>query len=69
MTLKLINSPTGHSVSFRYENAGFKSIVDAATSLGGKPISEPRAFAGPDPSMYAFPRGATHRNIYRIHVP
>jgi Tol biopolymer transport system component len=50
-------------------DAGFKSIVDAATSLGGKPISEPRAFAGPDPSMYAFPRGATHRNIYRIHVP
>jgi Tol biopolymer transport system component len=50
-------------------DGGFKSIVDAATSLGGQPISEQRAFAGPDPSRYAFPRGAAHRNIYRIRVP
>jgi hypothetical protein len=49
-------------------DGGFKSIVDAATSLGDKPIPDPRAFAGPDPSMYAFPRGAAHRNIYRIPV-
>ena len=48
---------------------GFKSILDAATSLGGKAFPEQRAFAGPDPSTYAFPRGGAHRNIYRVPVP
>ena len=26
-------------------------------------------FASSDPAIYAFPRVATHRNIYRIRLP
>jgi serine/threonine protein kinase len=48
---------------------GFKSIESAAVALGAKPISDPRAFPSSDPSVYAFPRLTTHRNIYRITLP
>jgi hypothetical protein len=43
--------------------AGFQSIPSAAAALGAKPISDPRAFPISDPSVYAFPRLTTHRNI------
>jgi eukaryotic-like serine/threonine-protein kinase len=36
---------------------------------GAKALPEPRAFGGADPSVYAYPRVTTHRNIYRIPVP
>jgi serine/threonine protein kinase len=49
--------------------AGFDSIQNAADALGAKAISDPRAFPSSDPSVYAFPRLTTHRNIYRITVP
>jgi Tol biopolymer transport system component len=49
--------------------AGFESIQSAAEGLGAKPIPDPRAFPSSDPSVYAFPRLTTHRNIYRITVP
>jgi hypothetical protein len=32
-------------------------------------IEQPRAFGGPNPSVYAFARVTTHRNIYRVPVP
>ena len=38
-------------------------------SSGRKAFPEPRAFGGADPSVYAYPRVTTHRNIYRIPVP
>jgi hypothetical protein len=42
---------------------------DAASVLGAKMIPQERAFGGPNPSVYAFVRVTTHRNIYRIAVP
>jgi len=50
-------------------DSGFRSLADAATSFGGRAISEQGAFPSPDPSVYAFPRRAAHRNIFRIRVP
>jgi len=50
-------------------DSGFRSIGDAARSLGGRVISEQRAFLGADRSVYAFLRRASHRNIFRVRVP
>ena len=50
-------------------DSGFGSITEAAISLGGRAISEQRAFLSTDPSVYAFPRRPTHRNIFRIRIP
>jgi sugar lactone lactonase YvrE len=49
--------------------AGFAHLRDAANLPGAKALPEPRAFGGADPSVYAYPRVTTHRNIYRIPVP
>ncbi len=48
---------------------GLASLADAANLPGAKTFPEPRAFGGADPSVYAYPRVTTHRNIYRIPVP
>jgi WD40 repeat protein len=53
----------------RLPPGGFPQIADAARALGAEPITDQRAFASSDPAIYAFPRVATHRNIYRIRVP
>jgi Tol biopolymer transport system component len=50
-------------------DSGFPSIEAAALSLGGRPVSEERAFLGANPSVYAFIRRTTHRNIFRIQIP
>jgi len=49
--------------------SGMVSMEAAADLPGATTISEQRAFVGPVPSVYAFPRVTTHRNIYRIRVP
>lgn len=49
--------------------SGIISPAAAAALRGAQMISEPRAFGGPNPSVYAFVRATTHRNIYRIPVP
>jgi hypothetical protein len=49
--------------------SGIRSIEDAAALPGVRVIPEERAFIGPNPSVYAFVRVTTHRNIYRIPVP
>jgi hypothetical protein len=36
---------------------------------GARRIADVGAFAGPNPSLYAFTRVATQRNIYRVPVP
>jgi hypothetical protein len=36
---------------------------------GAKAFPESLAFGGADPSVYAYPRVTTHRNIYRIPIP
>jgi Tol biopolymer transport system component/predicted Ser/Thr protein kinase len=48
---------------------GLANLSDAAIFSGAKAFPEPRAFGGADPSVYAYPRVTTHRNIYRIPVP
>jgi serine/threonine protein kinase/sugar lactone lactonase YvrE len=45
------------------------SAKDVEKLPGAKAFPEPRAFGGADPSIYAYPRVTTHRNIYRIPVP
>ena len=49
--------------------SGISSPAAAAAMAGAKMIAQQRAFGGPNPSVYAFARVTTHRNIYRIPVP
>jgi hypothetical protein len=49
--------------------SGFRSPADVLALPGVQVIHEPRAFLGANPSLYAFPRIVTQRNIYRISVP
>jgi hypothetical protein len=48
--------------------SGFRTERDVAALPGARLIPEPEAFAGPNPSVYAFTKVATQRNIYRIPV-
>jgi eukaryotic-like serine/threonine-protein kinase len=48
--------------------SGFPSIDTAAAALGKSLTLGDRVFPGPDPSVYAFPRLSSHRNIFRIQV-
>ena len=48
--------------------AGFTSIDAAAAALGKDLVLGDRVFPSPDPSIYAFPRLSSHRNIFRIQV-
>ena len=48
---------------------GLANFGDAANLPGAKSFPEARAFGGAEPSVYAYPRVTTHRNIYRIPVP
>lgn len=49
--------------------AGIPSMEAAADLPGARLIPQQRAYMGPDPSVYAYPRVTTHRNIYSIRVP
>jgi hypothetical protein len=49
--------------------SGFRTKEDVATLPGARLITTPGAFAGPNPSVYAFTRFAIQRNIYRVSVP
>jgi len=49
--------------------AGFRSKEDLAGFPGTQLIPQDGAFPGPNPSIYAFTKTATHRNIYRVSVP
>jgi len=44
---------------------------DAIGALPGARLvaKEPHAFPGPDPSVYAFMKVTTQRNIYRVPIP
>lgn len=48
--------------------SGFRSKEDVAALPGARLIPQPGAFPGPDPSIYAFTKVGTHRNIYRVSV-
>jgi Tol biopolymer transport system component len=45
-----------------------RGIAGAAEVLGARAIPDDRAYVSDDPSVYAFPRVSTHRNIYRVSV-
>lgn len=49
--------------------SGLPSLEAAADLPGARAIPQQRAFMGPTPSVYAFPRVTTHRNIYSVRVP
>src|SRR5262249_55561264 len=47
---------------------GFPSKAAVAALPGATLVSESTVFPGPNPSIYAFTRVATQRNIYRVPV-
>jgi hypothetical protein len=48
--------------------SGFRTKEKVAALPGALLIREPQAITGPNPSIYAYPRFSTQRNIYRIPV-
>ncbi|MEX2271644.1 MAG: protein kinase [Vicinamibacterales bacterium] len=48
---------------------GFQSKEAVAALPGARLISQESVFPGPNPSIYAFMKVSTHRNIYRVPVP
>ena len=52
----------------RLPASGFPSIDAAAAALGRRLTLGDRVFPSPDPSVYAFLRLSSHRNIFRIQV-
>ncbi len=48
---------------------GFDGMSGAVQALHAQLIADQRAFVGPSTGIYAFPRIAAHRNIYRVQVP
>jgi len=49
--------------------SGFHSKEDVAVIPGARLIPEEGAFPGANPSIYAFTKVSSHRNIYRVSVP
>jgi len=48
---------------------GIQSPADIAALPGAKQFPVPGAFAGPNPSIYAYAKLTAQRNIYRVPVP
>ena len=48
---------------------GLRTEKEVAALPGARLIPQQEAFAGPNPSVYAFTKVATQRNIYRVPVP
>jgi hypothetical protein len=49
--------------------AGLASKEALAALPGARLVSEQNAYPGPTPSMYAFVKISTQRNIYRVPAP
>ena len=49
--------------------AGFRTEQEISQLPGAQRIADLAVFTGPNPSLYAFTRVATQRNIYRVSVP
>jgi hypothetical protein len=60
--------PSGRSIP-ALPDAAIASFKQAAAWPGARIIQERSAFVGADPSVYAFFRVTSQRNIYRIRVP
>ncbi len=48
---------------------GLQSPEDAGKIPGARRMAVPSAFAGPDPSIYAYAKVTAQRNIYRVTLP
>ena len=48
---------------------GVRSPEDMAKVLGAKLLPVPGEFPGPNPSLYAYPKFTSQRNIYRVPIP
>jgi serine/threonine protein kinase/Tol biopolymer transport system component len=53
----------------RIPGGGFRSEEEIARLPGARRIDLPGVVPGPSPDVYAFYRGSTQRNLYRIPVP
>jgi serine/threonine protein kinase/Tol biopolymer transport system component len=53
----------------RIPASGFRTKEEVLALPGARLMAEGQAFTGPDPSVYAFSKVATQRNIYRVPVP
>jgi hypothetical protein len=53
----------------RIPAGGFRSSEEIARLPGGRRIEGRLITPGPSPDVYAFYRGNTQRNLYRIPVP
>ena len=49
--------------------SGFQSKEAVAALPGARLVSEESVYPGPNPSIYAFTKVSTQRNIYRVPVP
>lgn len=49
--------------------SGFPSKDAIAVLPGATLVSDQEVYPGPDPSIYAFTKVTSQRNIYRVHVP
>jgi hypothetical protein len=47
---------------------GVRSADDMAKVAGARLLPAPGAFPSPDPSVYAFPKFTSQRNIYRVPI-
>jgi Tol biopolymer transport system component len=53
----------------RLPEGGVRSVEDVVALTGAQRILQQRAFLGDDPTVYAFMRATSQRNIYRVPVP
>jgi len=60
---------TGRQILPRIPAEGFRSDEEIARVPGGRRIEGRLITLGPTPDVYAFYRGATQRNLYRIPIP
>jgi hypothetical protein len=60
--------PPGQALP-RIPAGGFRSDEAIARLPGAREIGERQVVLGPSPNIYAFYRGATQRNLYRVPVP
>ena len=49
--------------------SGLRTVQEVTALPGARLIPQEGAFVGPNPSIYAFTKFATQRNIYRVPVP
>ena len=74
--ISLVGGQTVYSVPLRpgqvvppLPPGGIHSPEEAAKLPGAKLLPVPGAFPGPNPSLYAYPKFTSQRNIYRVPVP